>query len=695
MAPETNRSLRAARAYVARGLRVFPLNGKLPATPNGCDDGSCDSEQIDLWFSRNRNIGIVAPPNVVILDIDPRHGGDNTLNDWCREHGAEWLWDVPRVRTGGGGLHYWFHYNGEKLKKSIDGIDFQRGNKYVVAPPSKTADEYQWEITLPEDLGDLPELPDWLLDLARRPILEPSARNSEYSSEDPLDVAVHKMTSMSEVLSRNGWALVAGDGDGDGSKWRHPTSENEFSATMRHGCLFVYSDTPGFPVTEEDDPHGVTLFSAVERLDFANDRAALIRSLKNRGLLVDEGVNAILATPRPQPEVPAPKSAETPTSPLGQSWGDDWSDWFTPTALTAAPTASEHPGGDDPGVDSTEPEADEASLDGDEDTLRLNGYLDWAEAFAADDDIEQRWLVEPLIAIGRAHSLFALAKTGKSMLLLPLAAALASGRPFLGMPEHDPVPVLYLDYEMTRDDVVERLRLFDYAPADLDLLHYTLLASGDGLDTYIGGQEVVHDAETLGVGLVIVDTLSRAVAGPEDKADTIRAFYNFTGSRLKRMGISVVRLDHGGKDLDRGARGSSAKNEDVDVVYKFVSLQDSCFNIETTHQRMGWIEKKIELRLDTHAETGNLSWTRRSEAGYPPRTKETVTLLEELNVPVSVGKEEARRLLKEGGWKGRDTLLLAALRFRNEQAREAASIEAVIGQLGGTPVPDTRELDPG
>lgn len=607
-----NKTLLAARSYIKSGLRVFPLNGKVPVTANGCDDASTDAAQIETWFPRVRNIAIVTPPGVVVVDMDPRNGGDKTISRWCADYGVEWLAGVPRARTGGGGLHYWFKYGGEPLRKSINGVDFQRGNKYVVAPPSHTVGDYEWEIGLPTDLENLPELPDWLLELARRPAPEPKADPDRvYESEDALDTAVHGFSSFGDVLTRHGWTLVSGGGDEDGSKWRHPNSENESSATVKYGCLFVYTDNTPFPVTEDGDPHGVTLYSALQTLDHAGDASALTQQLRDHGYLP-----------------PALPWCEDLGSLVGSS----------PEVVRV----------------SDEPESD----------LRLGTPLDWPEAFAADDDIEQRWLVEPIIAIGRAHALFAGAKTGKSLLLLALAAALASGRAFLDMPVHDPVPVMYLDYEMTRDDVVERLRTFGYEPEDLGLLHYFLLGSGNGLDSAAGGLAVAHDAMALGVGLVVVDTTARAVAGAENEADTFRAFYRFTGAPLKRLGVSVIRLDHGGKDETKGQRGSSAKNDDVDVVWKLSAKDDGAFDLEATHQRMGWVDRKVGLSFDEDERTGISAWSRRHVSeSWSPGVAEAAAVLRRLGAPSNVSVRAAKALLREGGWTGKNEVAEQAVRF--------------------------------
>jgi hypothetical protein len=63
----------------------------------------------------------------------------------------------------------------------------------------------------------------------------------------------------------------------------------------------------------------------------------------------------------------------------------------------------------------------------------------------------------------------------------------------------------------------------------------------------------------------VLDSFQRVTSGPENDSDTIRAYYLHTGIRLKRRGITVIRTDNTGKDINAGARGSSGKRDDLDV----------------------------------------------------------------------------------------------------------------------------------
>jgi hypothetical protein len=86
----------------------------------------------------------------VVLDIDPRNDGGDSLSELEKLHGA--LPEAPTVQTGGGGQHYYFSRPAVKggLKGRSGyrhGIDIKSDGGYVVAPPSLHASgqEYTWD----------------------------------------------------------------------------------------------------------------------------------------------------------------------------------------------------------------------------------------------------------------------------------------------------------------------------------------------------------------------------------------------------------------------------------------------------------------------------------------------------------------------------------------------------------------------
>lgn len=188
---------RSALIYaVEHGWRVFPLHtadangcscnnpacggpGKHPRTPRGCLDATTDAKRVHAWWTQwpDANVGIATGGGLVVLDIDPRHGGDDTLVDLRRSLGA--IPDTVEVLTGGGGRHiYLASPDGVDVRNSANklgvGVDVRGEGGYVVAPPSvhATGRCYGWEVSSRPGEVDVAPLPDaWLAAVTARPKL--------------------------------------------------------------------------------------------------------------------------------------------------------------------------------------------------------------------------------------------------------------------------------------------------------------------------------------------------------------------------------------------------------------------------------------------------------------------------------------------------------------------------------------------
>jgi hypothetical protein len=188
--------LDAAIAYARLGLPVLPLwnlrasdagqvcgcgrtncsnAGKHPIghlVVHGAHSATLNEQKIRHWWSihPNANVGIATGDSVLVLDIDPRHGGDRSLAEIERAHKplpASW-----RAATGGGGWHIYFAIppaTKYKNKSLAPGIDVRAFGTLVVAPPSahQSGRNYTW-IHAPDRLT-LAALPPWLDALLRPP----------------------------------------------------------------------------------------------------------------------------------------------------------------------------------------------------------------------------------------------------------------------------------------------------------------------------------------------------------------------------------------------------------------------------------------------------------------------------------------------------------------------------------------------
>ena len=134
---------------------------------------NANKESWTEWVKRwpNMNLGILtgSASGVVVIDIDPRHGGDQELEKLWLEHGS---FNTLSVTTGGGGKHYYFKLpEGARIKNSAGkvapGIDVRADGGLVVAPPSITAAPYVWDCEPSHEA--IADLPPWLLKLITAP----------------------------------------------------------------------------------------------------------------------------------------------------------------------------------------------------------------------------------------------------------------------------------------------------------------------------------------------------------------------------------------------------------------------------------------------------------------------------------------------------------------------------------------------
>lgn len=281
-------------------------------------------------------------------------------------------------------------------------------------------------------------------------------------------------------------------------------------------------------------------------------------------------------------------------------------------------------------------------------------FVDWHTLFTRELTGEE-WLLEPILARGRAHVVYAPHKVGKSLLSLWAALKLATG--------DEPVVVVYLDYEMGEDDLHERVEDMGYGPDhDLSRLRYALLPSLPPLDTPDGGNALMAIVDNVQEDwpdhhlVVIVDTTGRAVSGEENSADTIRAFYRETGIRLKQRKCTWLRLDHAGKDKAKGQRGSSAKGDDVDLVWLVEQIDGKGLKLTRNAARMGWVPETVTLLRNEDP----LRYTVANGAGWPEGTAQKAAEMRRAGVTPQMSQTAAVALFREKGGEGRGTLLRAA-----------------------------------
>ncbi|MEV5443509.1 AAA family ATPase [Streptomyces sp. NPDC052644] len=219
-------------------------------------------------------------------------------------------------------------------------------------------------------------------------------------------------------------------------------------------------------------------------------------------------------------------------------------------------------------------------------THLTGALLDWDPFFSTDFGAVEL-MPGRLLAPGQQIAIVGDGKAGKSLFTQEWLWRMASGRPFLDDRAHDPIPLLYVDAENGHQDIQDRLLSYGAGPGHMGLMSYASFPPIRPLDTAGGGQDLMALVRECEARLVCLDTVSRFISGPENDSDTWLNLYRHTLLPLKRAGIASVRLDHTGKDADRGARGSSAKTQDVDHVWELRAQGGGDLLLRRTYTRTG------------------------------------------------------------------------------------------------------------
>lgn len=180
----------AALGLAGRGWSVFPVHtptgqggcsclkascdriGKHPRNAHGHNEATTDSAVIDRWWRQwpDANIGLATgqTSGLVVLDIDPDKGGEESLRELEKQFTR--LPETVEVLTGGGGRHLYFQSPRDTtIRNSVSvlgpGLDIRGEGGYVVAPPSlhRSGRTYEYEVEHHPDEMPLATLPAWLL----------------------------------------------------------------------------------------------------------------------------------------------------------------------------------------------------------------------------------------------------------------------------------------------------------------------------------------------------------------------------------------------------------------------------------------------------------------------------------------------------------------------------------------------------
>jgi hypothetical protein len=220
------------RAYelITAGWPVFPLRAKVPLISKadggrGHLDATLDDRQVERWWTDHptANIGARVPKHLIVIDIDPRSGGDIRA-----------LGDLPPTLTvysgRGEGQHLYFQrpWGGPVVRNRLPrGIDLKDHDRYCVMPPSPHPEgkrqAYRWG-----DHHEISILPAHVAELLRPPVRE---REIIYPREHVPNLAgLLRKVATAETGNRNnclywGACTLVDQGQGGNLVVRHALTE--------------------------------------------------------------------------------------------------------------------------------------------------------------------------------------------------------------------------------------------------------------------------------------------------------------------------------------------------------------------------------------------------------------------------------------------------------------------------------------
>jgi hypothetical protein len=593
-------TLTASAQWLAEemGLPVFPCDDqKRPMTAHGFRDATRDPETIRRSFRNAAMIGIPTgeASGFFVLDLDCKNGAQGL--EWLAAHEAR-LPQTRRHRTRSGGVHLLFAMPpGRAIRNSASkvgpGVDVRGTGGYIIAPPSDGYDVVDHAI--------IAEAPAWLLDLIDPPA---APRVQSAIANNTRDLAAPRLSAdgtaygigaledaTSLILSApdgakfdtlNRQAFGIGQLVGAGELAQGPAINALRSALegIRHRCEDFHHAEKGLRVAFEQG--------------MAKPRQAPAPMI--RRTIVEE------YQPRPEP----PPRDHAP---------DHWSA--------------------EPDPEPPAPEVERVAPDAPGTGLPLVYFQDVEPALAGDD------FVEGLLVRAAMSVFYGPSNCGKTFFACDLALHVAYGKPWNGR-ELDQGGVIYCALEGShgiRNRVTAWAKHYgvEGAPLPFAIIPVALNLLNPEADTSRLIEAIQEAAAKMGqpVALVVMDTLSRAMAGGNENAPEDMGALVMNSDRIRQAtGAHVAWIHHSGKDQAQGARGHSLLRAATDTEIE-ISRPD--VNSPSTAR----VTKQRELEIDG-------VWTfslERVELGTNHRGKPVTSCIV---TPAETMAQEARTSLTNG-----------------------------------------------
>jgi Bifunctional DNA primase/polymerase, N-terminal/AAA domain len=512
--------LEAALDYAAMtGRPVFFLAGdKRPLKgSHGHLDATADPDELRKLFHKHPGgigIGAPVPAGEFVLDIDPRSGGDKSLDLLIREYGP--LPPTVTTLSGGkdGGQHLRFRLPpGEAVSsrhnKLGPGLDVKAaGQGYVVLPPSphQSGRVYRWKPFCDPESQAVAEAPAWMVELLKEKPRRAGESTRKLQSE---------------------WLAGIPQGEPGGRDW----------FIYQSACSLRARSTP-----------------------YDEARALILEAARNCRPPYEEK-RALEKLDGAWKKFPAGGSSPTLT---------DDREWEKFIGAAVWPEEAD-PGLVGERLDDWEPEpatGQPATETSTPNNLRPEIRFRTARQIAEETPATPNWTARPWVVAGGMTEVTGKIKVaGKTTWVTHLCREVLDGRPFMGEPTAQS-PVVYLT-EQTDASFREALRRAGLL--DRDDFHVMSWRDTVGLEWPAVVRLAVEEAKKTGARLLVVDTLpqfARLAGEAENSAgDAMAALQPLQEAAGDGLAVVTVRHDRkSGGEVGDSARGSSAFGGAMDVV---------------------------------------------------------------------------------------------------------------------------------
>lgn len=222
------------RGYVQLGYKILPLYGIVNGVCT-CPSGSAckaagkhphwlvkrgvlsatnSDATLSEWFKLSQkgcftlNWGIALGEGIFAIDVDPRNGGDATLDAFTKAGRA--ISSPMTATTGSGGLHFLFSSGKQIVKNGTlgTGIDIKGASGYIVVEPSQhvSGGVYRWQDKI-IPASELPLAPEWILSQVTKAKASQAPLLDTEASTQPLGQLLTSVGAMGFALGEGRYAV--------------------------------------------------------------------------------------------------------------------------------------------------------------------------------------------------------------------------------------------------------------------------------------------------------------------------------------------------------------------------------------------------------------------------------------------------------------------------------------------------------